>query len=122
MKARFSIEVDVPQSLVRMTLGGFFHIEDIERLVEARNAAFLQLQCGPHEHLTMVDVRDMDIQPQDSVAAFQQVLADPTRRSKRLAFVVARSLARIQAKRATDTREVSYFVSPEEAEHWLLNG
>ena len=67
------------------------------------------LRCRQNEHLTLVDIREMDIQAQDSVVAFQRVLTDPSKTSKRLAFVVARSLARMQIKRAADSRDARYF-------------
>ncbi|MEG3182371.1 hypothetical protein [Sphingomonas sp. LT1P40] len=121
MKAEFSIDVDVPHDLVRITLAGFYGPDDIKRLVAARDEAFKQLQCPPNQHLTLIDVRAMDIQAQDSVATFQQLLIDPTKVSRNLAFVVAQSLARMQAKRATEKRQVSFFVTPEEAEAWLLS-
>lgn len=122
MQAQFNITVDAERSLVRMTMSGFFLSEDITRFVVARNEAHQALRCHAHEHLTLVDIREMDIQAQDSVVAFQHVLADPSKASKRLAFVVARSLASMQIKRAADSRVASYFSDINQAEHWLLHG
>jgi len=122
MKAKFDISVDVERSLVRMTMSGFFSSEDIAQFVIARDVAHHLLRCRANEHLTLVDIREMDIQAQDCVVAFQRVLANPSKVSKRLAFVVARSLARMQIKRAADNRDASYFSEADEAEHWLLHG
>jgi len=61
----------------------------------------------------------MQIQSQETVTAFQQVLGDPRQASRRLAFVVARSLARLQIRRAASERQASYFTSVEEAEAWV---
>lgn len=121
MQAEFSIRVDIARHLVRITMSGFFLDEDIARFVAARNDAHRLLQSAPNEHLTLVDIRDMDIQAQETVGRFQQVLSDPATVSRRIAFVVARSLARMQVQRAASNREARYFMDPQAAEVWLLD-
>ena len=121
MSATFSISVDVQHSLVRLTLSGFFELEDVERMADAHRAALRQLRCPPNQHLTLVDARDLDIQAQESVAEFQRVLADRTAASRRIAFLVPLSLARTQVRRAAEGRDAGYFMSPDEAESWLLD-
>jgi len=120
MKAHFSIRVDVPRSLVVITMAGFFEPADIARFVAARNDAHRLLTCGANQQVTLIDIRAMDIQAQDSVAAFRAVLVDSARASRRLAFVVPQSLARMQIQRAADSRAAHYFGSLEDAEHWLM--
>lgn len=120
MMPRMSIDVEPQRDLVRITLAGFFAPADVARFVAERDAAHQRLRCGPNQHLTLVDIRAMRIQSQDSVAAFQQVLGDPRMVSRRLAFVVARSLARLQIRRAAAEREAAYFTAIEDAEAWLL--
>jgi hypothetical protein len=121
MDANFSIQVDVPRSLVRIVLSGFFEREDIARFIEARDEAHTQLRCGPNQHLSLVDIRMMNIQSQDSVAQFQAMLNNPVAISRRLAIVVARSLARMQVKRAAENREPQFFVDIADAERWLFS-
>ena len=120
MKATYDIDVDVAHDLVRITMSGFFSEREIADFVAARNRAHALLRCGPHDHVTLVDIRDMRIQSQDSVAVFQKVLNDPERTSRKLAFVTAQSLARLQVRRAASGREAEYFNDPAEAEAWLL--
>lgn len=120
MNPRMSFDVDPARDLVRITLAGFFSPDDVDRFVAARDAAHRQLRCAPNAHATIVDMRAMQIQAQETVAAFQHVLADPRMVSRRLAFVVARSLSRLQIKRAAAEREAAYFTSIEEAECWVL--
>jgi len=121
MGAIFRITVDPSTHMVRQYLAGFFEAADVERFVEARNAAHEQLTCGPNEHVTLVDVRDMKIQPQDIVQAFGSVLADPRYRSRKLAFVFALSLARMQLLRAAAGRNARLFNNEEDAQAWLLS-
>src|SRR3954471_10444518 len=100
MKAEFSIEVDPARDLVRIRMGGFFRLADIADFLEARRVAHQALNCAPNAHLTINDIRAMDIQSHDAVDAFRELLAAPDYRSRRLAFVAANTLARSQAVRA----------------------
>lgn len=120
MIANFTFEVEPGRNLVRIWLGGFFSPADVAGFVTERDRAHQRLRCGPYEHVTLVDIRDMAIQSQDSVAAFQQMLSNPAVTSRRLAFVITRSLARMQIKRAAASRDAAYFESVEDAERWLL--
>lgn len=120
MSATFSISIDRPRSLVRITMAGLFTPADIRDFIEARRVAHAQLTCGPNMHLTLNDVRGMKIQPQESVAGFQQLLAGPEYRSRRLAFVAARTLARSQLMRALSNREAQCFEDIAHAEAWLF--
>jgi len=120
MQSEFNITVDPDHDLVRITLRGFFEMADIERFLIARDKAHKQLRSAPNQHATLVDIRDMKIQSQEIVAAFRHVLANPAHQSRRLAFVIASTLARMQVIRAVDEREARYFGTMEEAEAWVL--
>lgn len=120
MTPRMSLDVEPARDLVRITLAGFFAPGDIARFVAARDAAHRELRCAPNQHLTLVDIRAMHIQAQDSVDGFRAVLANPDTVSRRIAFVVARSLARLQIKRAASGRDAAYFTTIEDAEAWLF--
>ena len=120
MDASFSITVDPVRSHVRVVLSGFFSIADVAQFVAARNREHLKLCCGPNEHLTSVDITGMKIQSQESVEQFTRVLADPSLKARRLAFVVDASLARMQAKRAAAGRDIAFFRTRSEAESWVF--
>lgn len=120
MSAEFSIDVDTTHNLVRIRMSGFFAPEDIEAFLAARAEAHTRLTCGPNQHLTLNDLRDMKIQAQQSVELFRDMLADPAYRSRRLAFVIGRTLARTQLGRALDRRYARTFEDVWAAEAWLL--
>jgi hypothetical protein len=121
MSATFSVTADRDRDLIRITMAGFFAPRDIVTFLAARRNAHAELRCGPNQHLTLNDVREMKIQPQQAVVAFQDMLADPTYRSRRLAFIVAPTLARGQLARAlTGRADAALFEDPAEAEAWLL--
>lgn len=120
MSAHFSFDVDRPRNLVRIVMSGLFNDADVAALLEARRQAHALLRCGPNQHVTLNDVRDLKIQPQETVLAFRQMLADPAYRPRRLAFVAAATLATGQLLRALDGRPGRRFADPEAALAWLL--
>lgn len=119
MAADFKFTVEPIRSFVRIDMAGLFVAADIERFIAAQDVAYRQLRCAPNQHVTMVDMCKMEIQPQMSVAAFQQRLGDPKVAARRIAFIVSKSLARMQIKRATDGLTTSFFSSETEALQWL---
>jgi hypothetical protein len=120
MTATFSFEVEPDRDLVRISMGGFFHRADVAKFAEARRVAHQALRCPANAHLTINDLRGMGIQSQDMVDAFQEMLAAPEFRSRRLAFVVGYTLARAQAIRALESRDARWFDDPVKAEAWLF--
>jgi hypothetical protein len=122
MTATFSFEVDAERSLVRIRMIGFFRQADIADFLEARRVAHEKLRCAPNDHVTINDIREMSIQSQDIVDAFQEMLAASEYRSRRLALVVGYTLARAQAVRALETRSARWFEDPEQAEAWVMAG
>ena len=123
MAPRFTIITTPAFDLVTITMGGFFSQPDINAFAHARDVAHRELRCGPNQHLTLVDMREMLIQSQEAVAGFRAVLGNSATRSKRIAMVVSKTLARMQVERAAQRRDVAYFTGePEEAREWLLTG
>jgi hypothetical protein len=120
MDARFSFDVDRSRDLVRIVMAGLFNEADVAAFVEAQQRAHAKLCCAPNRHVTLNDCRELKIQPQRTVAAFQQLLAAPEYRSRRLAFVTAPTLARGQLFRALGNRACRYFEDPAAAEAWLF--
>ena len=121
MNASFHFAVSADGKLLRVTLAGFFSSADVARFAVALNAAQRTLRSASNQHVTCVDIREMQIQSQESVAAFQKVLAIPARKGKAIAFVVSQSLARMQAQRVANGREANFFASVGEATMWLVD-
>ena len=120
MQASWSIDVDPARSVVRITLRGFFTPADVIAFEADRDVAHARLRCPPNQHLTFTDVREMKIQPQDTVQAFQALLANKRAHSRKIAFLTASSLARMQLLRAAESRTARMFTDPVEAERWLF--
>ena len=120
MAAHFTVRAEPSRDLIRITMSGFFSPDDIQAFRDARAVEHARLTCGPNQHVTLNDVSAMKVQAQDVVAAFQNLLADPAYRSRKLAFVVDRTLARSQLMRALKGRSAKCFENRVEAEQWLF--
>ena len=120
MTAQFTVQAEPARDLIRISMAGFFTPDDIQAFYAARAAEHAKLTCGPNRHFTINDLRQMKVQSQEVVAGFMALLADPAYRSRRLAFVVSRTLARSQLMRALSGRDARCFEDAATAEKWLL--
>jgi hypothetical protein len=120
MTGGLQIQVDAARDLIRITMSGFFTEDDIRAFLDARAAAHKLLRCGPNQHLTLNDMRAMDVRSQQAVDSFRAILAAPEYRSRRLAFVVTGALSRMQLMRTIEGRDAGCFEDVESAEAWLL--
>ena len=121
MNDKFSIEADRAHGLVRIRMSGLFTLDDVRDFYETRRRVHAALGLPKNEHLTLNDVRDLKILPQQTLAAFCDMLADPDFHSRRLAFVVGPTLVRGQVVRARDRRTNPRCLGEvEEAVAWRL--
>ena len=120
MSASHRITVDRPRRLVALTLTGFFSVADAGLVIHGIREAITGLGGPPNTHNTLVDVREATLQPQDVVAAFAGQIADERFRSRRLAFVVGSSVARMQVRRLITRDDVAAFEAHDEAEAWMF--
>ncbi len=118
MDAKFNFITDARCNLIRVEMAGFFGEDDVQRFAAEYRSLLVHLNAPGH--LTLVDIREMKIQPQSVVGAFSSLLASPDVRSRRLAFICSSSLARLQAQRLTDREGVKFFEDDVEAQRWLL--
>jgi hypothetical protein len=94
----------------------------VAQLGEARSRAHAELTCPPNRHVTLVDVSALKLQAQAVLPAFMTQIADPALRSRRLAFVVGGSLARMQVRRVTVRDDLFTATTIAEAEAYLFAG
>ena len=105
----FSFSPDRDRRLMRISMSGFFLPPDVARFAAALAIEFALLGPGFNPHVSLIDIRGMQIQTQESVEAFGRVLASPTYAASRRGFVIEPGLARMQIKRIATTREPRYF-------------
>lgn len=119
MSGRFEIEAVRDLSLIRIVMGGFFDSATIVRMRTDLGKAIATLSCRANDHITLCDIRAMNIQSQEQVGEFSRLVGSGDIRSRRLAFVTATGLARIQARRLTNREGVEFFSDPDAALTWL---
>jgi hypothetical protein len=122
MERKFTFRIDRARGLVRIRMAGFYDVADVAAFFEARRSAHAQLGLPRNQHLTLNDLRGMQIQKQEVIEAFQRGLAVPEEKARRLAIVVDAAMAKSQASRAINSDDTRYFTDPAEAEAWLLAG
>ncbi|WP_375397823.1 hypothetical protein [uncultured Sphingomonas sp.] len=107
------------RNLIRVTLSGFFDPAAFAGFDEARRTAHRKLRCPRNGHDTLVDVRDLKLQPQDIVEAARVMIADRRTRARRLAFVTGDAAIRMQVRRLLNRPGIRYFADLATAETWL---
>lgn len=122
MRDKFTFTLDRERGLVRITMHGFWNLRDVEAFFETRRRALAELGLPRNQHMTLTDLRGMKIQAQDVILSFQQGLAVPEEKARKLAIVVDAAMARGQANRAIASVDTRYFTDPDAAEAWLFAG
>jgi len=120
MTANFSVHTQADRGLLILELSGFFTVEEVAAFAAARDTALATLGTPPNRHVTLCDVSECKIQPQDIVETFRAMLIDPKVAAARLAIVTGSSLARMQVRRLVDRPNLAFFTARREAERWLF--
>jgi hypothetical protein len=120
MAAKFTFRIDRARGLVRIAMHGFYDVQDVAAFFDARRTAHAELGLAPNQHLTLNDLRGMQIQKQEVIEAFQKGLAVPEEKARKLAIVVDAAMAKGQASRAINSDDTRYFIDIAEAEAWLF--
>ncbi|HKR24400.1 MAG TPA: hypothetical protein VJS15_04015 [Allosphingosinicella sp.] len=120
MSDKFTFTLDRDRGLVRISMQGFYSLEDVAAFFDARRKAHSELGLPPNAHLTLNDLRGMSVQQQEVIQAFQTGLAVPEEKARKLAIVVDAAMARGQANRAINSPDTHYFTDVESAEAWLF--
>ncbi len=118
MSATYKIRVDRERRLFSLTLTGFFEVNEVAALLEDVRAAVASFPQA-NQHVTLCDVSECKLQPQEVIGAFQAHLSEARFRSRRLAFVTGASLARMQVRRLLERGHARCFDTVAEAEAWL---
>ena len=115
-----SIETDPSRDLLVLTLGGFATVDETNGFARAMADAVARLGCEPNQHVTLCDISGMKIQSQDAAQQFGVLLADRRYQSRKIAFVLGSSLARMQLRRLITSRVAECFEDRVTAERWLF--
>lgn len=116
----FKLEVQ-PPGLLYVETSGFWTDEDADDYVAQLDAQVRALRRTQGYALVLVDGRESAVQSASvmaRVANIESILVATER--DRAAYVVASSLAKVQAKRLATSQQLKVFVSPDAARTWIL--
>lgn len=120
----FTIDINIPQRFVRLTLVGMWTRSIVDAYVDALTRAVGEaaaLGAARHALRILVDLRRHGIQQRDVAAEIESRLAQGAAQAERLAVLVSGSaLHAMQARRAGSLIQARVFVDESEALAWLM--
>lgn len=99
------MDVDPATGLVEIEVEGFWDREHVDLFARDLTAATTQARSCGRNSVVLCDYTRASIQPQEVVAALQQVVREPSRRSRRVALYTGGRLATMQARRVAAVRD-----------------
>lgn len=116
------VTADASRKLVIAHMSGFLSVEEVEQFSREKDAAVEAMGLRSEEYLLLIDTAEAIIQPQEIVAAFQQLVTSARYKARRIAVARKGSLTRMQTTRILNLRDdAAVFESIEEAEAWLFS-
>jgi hypothetical protein len=120
------IRFDPASKLLELQLAGLVSPEDAAWIGEELRGVIRSLGADVGQHVTLYDISGVQVVPPATVELLKETFANPAVRmlwARRVAFVVATALARLQVQRLKEAREdIAIFDDRESAIAWLLEG
>ena len=104
MQGWFRIERERDACLIRLTMGGFFDSATIIQMRQELVQAISILSFPANTHITLCDIREMDIQSQERVEEFSQLVGSDDVRSRRLGVCDSEEPCSLAGQKADVTR------------------
>lgn len=119
----FRVETDRANRIIYLSMGGVLSIDEAHACAGAKEAAVESLGA-PYDHSTLLDIRDLRLQPQEVFGIFTHFVATTKHKSRRIAIVAGDGTARMQfrrvAERAPLRNDMRFFTGFKEARAWLV--
>jgi hypothetical protein len=119
----FDIETSQADRIIYLRMKGGFTMDGARACAAAKEAAVDSLGPPYDAHSTLVDIRDLRIQPQDIFAIFTNFVAKTRHKSRRIAIVGGEGTARMQFRRVAEREplrdDMRFFTIVSEARGWL---
>lgn len=117
----FSVRADADGTLLDIELRGFWDASTVERFAGAVAMALQTMKsagCRPGDQVTLVDNARLNIQSQDVVHRFEELIERRLNTSRRTAVIVSSALLKMQAKRVGPSHQ--FFEDRDAALRWLM--
>ncbi len=119
----FQVVTDQSNRMIYLRISGALSVEEAHACAAAKEAA-VESFGPPYVHATLLDIRDLRLQPQEIFAIFTQFVATTRHKSRRIAIVAGEGTARMQfrrvAERAPLRNDMRFFTGFKEARAWLV--
>jgi hypothetical protein len=119
----FEIHANPLDRTIFVRMSGVLSIDEAHACAAAKEAAVVSLGPPYDAHSTLVDVRDLRLQPQEVFAIFTNFVATTEHKSRKIAIVAGEGTARMQfrrvAERAPLRDDMRFFIAEDEARDWL---
>ena len=119
----YEYETNHEDRIITLRMGGVMSIEEAHACAAAKEAEVERLGPPYDAHSTLVDIRDLRVQPQEILAIFTNFVAATKHKSRRIAIVGGEGTARMQfrriAERAPLRAGMRFFTDPREALDWI---
>jgi hypothetical protein len=120
----FRVETDHSNRVIYLRMSGVLGVDEAHACAAAKEAAVESLGA-PYDHSTVVDIRDLRLQPQEVFGIFTHFVATTKHKSRRIAIVAGDGTARMQfrrvAERAPLRNDMRFFTGFREARAWLVD-
>jgi hypothetical protein len=118
----FQVETDHTNRMICLRMGGVLSVDEAHACAAAKEAAVERLG-PPFDHSTLLDIRELRLQPQEVFAIFTHFVATTKHKSRKIAIVPGHGTARMQfrrvAERAPLRNDMRFFTQFDEARDWL---
>jgi hypothetical protein len=119
----FQVETNHAERMIFLRMAGVLSVDEAHACAAAKEAAVDSLG-PPYDHMTLVDVRGLRLQPQEIFAIFTNFVATTRHKSRKVAIVGGEGTARMQfrrvAERAPLRDDMRLFTVMAEARDWLV--
>jgi hypothetical protein len=118
----FQVETDHTNRMIYLRMSGVLSVDEAHACAAAKEAAVERLG-PPYDHSTLLDIRELRLQPQEVFAIFTHFVATTKHKSRKIAIIPGEGTARMQfrrvAERAPLRNDMRFFTQFDEARDWL---
>jgi len=120
MTAKYEFSLDHARHLLRITMRGYWTIEDLHAFVGERRVVLTKAGWTAGNHVCLIDLRDYAVQSKEFHTEAHKVASDPRNKLARLAILHSSVLVKMQGDRTIPDDNRRFFDVEAEAIAWLM--
>lgn len=115
----YQITLTPQDHLIELVMSGFLSLEEVHCLFDEEQRRARDISPPDGGHGLLVDVTGLCLQSQDVFTLFQRLLNAAPCPARRIALLTGLSIARMQARRLSDSPRIATFRNRTDALAWL---